>query len=92
MVDLDLRLNVIYLKIEMKVLVDRLFYDLLALISYTESDNSEIRIVATLLHSFPFSGNGKKLTSLRFIWIYLITWTFLNLLGMFSDLPINASM
>ena len=46
-VDLDLRLNVRDLKIELKVIVDYLSYDLIAWLPHTVSDNAEIIIVET---------------------------------------------
>ena len=38
---LDLRLNMIYLKLQLKSFVDSLFYNLIAWLLYTESDNAE---------------------------------------------------
>ena len=46
------------LKIELKVLVDCLFCNLIVLLPYTVSDNVEIRIVATCLRSLTCSGKG----------------------------------
>ena len=46
-VDLDLRLNLRYLKIELKVLVDCFFYNLITWSPYTVSDNVGIIIMAT---------------------------------------------
>ena len=59
MVDLELRLNVRHLKVELKVLVDCLFCNLIAWLPYTVSNNSEIRIVATWSYSFLCSGNSR---------------------------------
>ena len=59
MVDLDLRLKLIDLKTELRIIVDGLFCDLIAWLPYTVSDNVEIRIVETVLLSFLCSGNGR---------------------------------
>ena len=59
MVGLELRLNVIYFKFELKVLFDYLFCDLIAWLPYTKRDNAKIRIVVTWLRSFLFSGNSR---------------------------------
>ena len=46
-VDLDLRLKMRYLKLELKVLVGWLFWNLIAWLPYTDNDNAEIRLVTT---------------------------------------------
>ena len=47
LVDLDLRLNLIYLKVELKVLVDFLFCDLIAWLPCTRDGSVKIRNVLT---------------------------------------------
>ena len=49
-----------YFNIEVKFLVGCLFFDLIAWLPYTDSDNAKIRIVATWSHSFTCSGNGRN--------------------------------
>ena len=62
-----MRLNKRDLKIELEVLVDCLFCDLIAWLPYNVSDNVEIRIVATWSRSFPCSGNNR----IKMPWRYL---------------------
>ena len=47
------------LKLELKVLVDYLFCDLIIWLPYTVSDKKEIRIVETWSRSFLCYGNGR---------------------------------
>ena len=57
----------IYLKIELKVLVDCLFCKPIVWLPYTLSDNVEIIIVATWSRSLPCSGSGR----IEIPWRYL---------------------
>ena len=52
MVDLDFRLKMIYLKLELKVSVGCLFCDLIAWLPYTRNVNAEIIIVVTWSRSY----------------------------------------
>ena len=67
MVYLDLRIKISDLKIELKVLVDFFFCNLIPWLLYTVNDNAEKRIVATWLRILPCFGNSKIKISWRYL-------------------------